>query len=109
MRILIADSDIDSLDVTAYALRREGFQVVTATTGADALLRWQNDRPHLLLVDAALPQGGGFEVCRRVRLKDDTPGDPGVSSRSGRLRAKAIQPPAAGRKNQGALAAPGAQ
>jgi DNA-binding response OmpR family regulator len=73
MRILIADSDIDSLDVTAYALRREGFQVVTATTGGDALLRWQSDRPHLMLVDAALPQGGGFEVCRRVRLKDDTP------------------------------------
>ena len=73
MRILVADGDVDSLDMTTYALRREGFQVSTSTTAADALVRWQTDRPNLMLLDAALPQGGGLEVCRRVRLADETP------------------------------------
>ena len=73
MKILLADGDIDSLDVTTYALRREGFQVLTATTGADALRRWEAERPHLLLVDAGLPQVSGLELCRRVRQAEDTP------------------------------------
>jgi DNA-binding response OmpR family regulator len=73
MRILLADGDTDSLDVTTYALRREGFQVLAASTGADALRRWQSERPHLLLLDAALPQITGFELCRRIRQTEDTP------------------------------------
>ena len=75
MRILLADGDAESLDVTAYALRREGFQVVPCTTGEEALRRWREARPQLLLLDAGLPglPGGGLEVCRRVRQEDDTP------------------------------------
>jgi DNA-binding response OmpR family regulator len=73
MRILLADRDSDSLDVTAYALRREGFQVVTATTGADALRRWETDHPQVILLEAGLHGPTGFEVCRVVREKGDTP------------------------------------
>jgi DNA-binding response OmpR family regulator len=73
MRILLADGDIDSLDVTTYALRREGFQVLTAATGSEALRRWETERPHLLLLDTALPQISGLELCRRVRQAEDTP------------------------------------
>jgi DNA-binding response OmpR family regulator len=78
MRILLADGDAETLDVTAYALRREGFQVVPCTTADEALRRWREVRPQLLLLDAALPGFpagglGGLEVCRRVRQEDDTP------------------------------------
>jgi DNA-binding response OmpR family regulator len=70
MRILLADRDPDTLDVTAYALRRDGHTVVTATSGPDALRRLPTDRPQLLLLDAELPPGGGAELCRQVRQRD---------------------------------------
>ena len=73
MKILIADSDVDTLDVTTYSLRREGFSVVTALTGSDALQLWQSEQPHMLLLAAGLGQIGGMEVCHRVRQKEDTP------------------------------------
>lgn len=73
MKILLADSDVDTLDVTTYALRREGFGVITATTGPDALRLWQTEQPHLLLLAAGLSQISGMEVCHRVRQKEDTP------------------------------------
>lgn len=73
MKILLADGDVDTLDVTTYTLRREGFPVITATNGPDALRLWQTEQPHLLLLAAGLAQISGMEVCHRVRQKEDTP------------------------------------
>ena len=73
MKILLADSDVDTLDVTTYSLRREGFIVITATNGPDALQLWQTEQPHMLLLAAGLSQLNGMEVCHRVRQREDTP------------------------------------
>jgi len=73
MKILLADDDSDMLDVTAYALRREGFNIIVATNGAQALRRWQSDDPDLVLLDVSMPRGNGFEVCRKIRQTSMTP------------------------------------
>ncbi|HUX88349.1 MAG TPA: response regulator transcription factor [Chloroflexota bacterium] len=67
MRILLVDDDSDLLDVTGYALRREGFDVIVAANGAQALRRWQADKPDLIVLDISMPHLSGLEVCRRIR------------------------------------------
>ena len=73
MKVLFADDDADLLDVTAYALRREGYEVLAASDGQRALARWEAERPDLVLLDVTMPKLTGFEVCRRIRLASDTP------------------------------------
>lgn len=73
MKILLADDDADMVDVTAYALRREGFNIIVATDGAQALRRWESDEPDLVLLDVGMPRVNGLEVCRKIRQTSDTP------------------------------------
>lgn len=73
MKILLVDDDIDLLDVTAYALRREGFDVIVATDGTQALRRWESDQPDLILLDVGLPRLNGLEVCRKIRQTSTVP------------------------------------
>lgn len=73
MKILLADDDADLLDVTAYALRREGFAVIAANDGEQALRRWQQDHPDIVVLDVNMPQLDGFAVCRQIRAAGLTP------------------------------------
>lgn len=73
MKILLVDDDTDLLDVTAYALRREGFNVIVATDGAQAIRRWEQDHPDLVILDVNMPHFSGIEVCQRIRQAGTTP------------------------------------
>src|SRR5579862_1687382 len=73
MKVLLVDDDPDLLDVTSYALRRDGFNVIVAGDGAHALRRCTADRPDIVILDANLPQMNGFEVCHQIREKSSTP------------------------------------
>jgi two-component system OmpR family response regulator len=73
MKVLLVDDDPDLVDVTSYALRREGFNVIVAGTGQQALQRWEADQPDLVVLDVGLPNLNGFEVCRKIRDNSSTP------------------------------------
>ena len=73
MKVLIADDDTLHIDLTSYALRRNGYQVISAVDGEQALRRAERDRPDLILLDIGLPKLDGREVCRRVRARSSTP------------------------------------
>jgi DNA-binding response OmpR family regulator len=73
MKILLVEDDPDLLDVTGYALRQEGFTVITASDGQEALRRWRADRPDIVLLDLGLPEIDGIQVCRTIRRHGDTP------------------------------------
>src|SRR6266568_3913982 len=73
MRVLLAEDDVDMLDVTMYALRKYGFTVTGVTDGASALERWQAEQPDLVLLDVNLPTLNGMEVCKRIREQAATP------------------------------------
>jgi DNA-binding response OmpR family regulator len=73
MKVLLVEDDADLLDLLTYALRREGYTVLTAMDGQQALKRWEDDAPDVVLLDANLPKIDGFEVCRRIRHDGTTP------------------------------------
>ena len=73
MRLLLVDDDLDFCDLMTYALRREGYLVTTAADGREALLRWQEGKPDIVLLDGNLPHVDGFEVCERIRRESRTP------------------------------------
>ena len=61
------DDEPTILELLSGSLRFAGFDVVTATTGADALRAAAAGRPDLILLDVMMPDGDGFEVVRRIR------------------------------------------
>jgi DNA-binding response OmpR family regulator len=73
VKVLLVDDDADLVDLMTYALRREGYTVLTALDGEQALRRWEAERPDLILLDGNLPKVDGFEVCRRIRHASETP------------------------------------
>jgi DNA-binding response OmpR family regulator len=73
MKALVVDDDRVLADILAFALRREGFQVLLAHDGEAALHQWAAENPDLLLLDVNLPKIDGFTVCRRIREQADTP------------------------------------
>jgi DNA-binding response OmpR family regulator len=73
MKALIIDDDRDLLDVMTYAFRREGYEVIGATDGLQALDRLRADEPDIIILDVRLPRLNGFEVCRRIRHISEVP------------------------------------
>jgi len=73
MKVLVADDDVDLVDLMDYALRREGYEVLKAVDGQQALARWQSERPDIVLLDGSMPKVDGFEVCRQIRHEGKTP------------------------------------
>ena len=73
MKILLVDDDPDLLDLLTYALRREGFDIITAADGREALQCWRAEEPDLVVLDLTMPRLSGFEVCRQIREAGPTP------------------------------------
>jgi DNA-binding response OmpR family regulator len=67
MKILLADSDHDALDLTTYALERRGHRVVPARNSQQAWQSWQCERTDLCILAESLPPAGGLDLCRRIR------------------------------------------
>lgn len=73
-RILAVDDNIQTLQVVRHTLERGGFDVVTATSGTDALnMINRHGMPHLALVDLNMPGMGGFELCQALQEFSDVP------------------------------------
>lgn len=75
-KILIVDDEPDILEFLQYNLRKEGYQVVTASDGLQALQVAERELPDLILLDIMMPEMDGVETCRQLRSKkvfDDTP------------------------------------
>lgn len=73
MKILLVDDDAGYRDAAISALQREGFSVLTALNGTEGFRLWLSERPEAVLVDVALPNLSGFELCRRIRKISETP------------------------------------
>jgi DNA-binding response OmpR family regulator len=65
--VLVAEDDEDILLLVATRLRRDGFDVVTARTGVEALQLVQERRPQVAVLDVGMPPPDGLEVVRRIR------------------------------------------
>ena len=66
-KILIADDEPNITISLEFLLKREGYEVVVAHDGAEALERVRAERPDLAILDVMMPQLNGFEVCQDLR------------------------------------------
>jgi DNA-binding response OmpR family regulator len=73
MKALVVDDDLALADVVSFTMRRSGFDVILAHDGQEALDRWKDESPDLIILDLNLPKIDGLSVCRRIRDQADTP------------------------------------
>jgi two-component system alkaline phosphatase synthesis response regulator PhoP len=66
-KILIADDEPDILEIISYNLKIEGYEVVTAKDGEDALQKAKLTKPDLIILDIMMPNKNGMEVCKILR------------------------------------------
>ena len=71
-RVLVVEDERDVAELIRFNLTREGYEVVVAPTGADALKQVRESRPDIILLDIMVPQLNGWEVCRRLKHDADT-------------------------------------
>ena len=71
-RVLVAEDEQDVAELIRYHLTKDGYDVVLAKTGAEALRRARDDKPALILLDIMIPQMNGWEVCRCLKRDAET-------------------------------------
>ena len=71
-KILVVEDEPSQREVLAYNLKAEGFLVISADDGEDALLLVEEEKPDLILLDWMMPNLSGIEVCRRLKSCNET-------------------------------------
>lgn len=72
-KILVVDDEASFVDALTVSLQAEGFHVVSAADGREALERFATDQPDLILLDLMLPRVSGVDVCRKIRTTSNVP------------------------------------
>lgn len=71
--VLVADDDTNITDVCRRYLEREGYLVMTAKDGLEALELWSSQRLDLIVLDLMMPHKDGWQVCNEIRQTEDIP------------------------------------
>jgi len=69
-KVLVVDDSWTELTMIAAPLRNNGFEVVTAVDGDEALEKVFKERPQCIVLDVVLPKQNGFQLCRRLKSLD---------------------------------------
>jgi DNA-binding response OmpR family regulator len=71
--VLVVDDERNIVELVRLYLEKEGFNVVSAADGEQALVQFERTDPDLVILDLMLPKLDGFEVCRELRRRGDVP------------------------------------
>ena len=71
--VFVVEDEASFVEALTLGLRREGFHVEVATDGFEALERFDEVRPDVVLLDVMLPRIGGIDVCRQLRKRSQVP------------------------------------
>lgn len=71
--ILVVDDEKPISDIITFNLKNEGYEVITAYDGEEALEKFNDESPDLVLLDLMLPKIDGLEVCREIRKTSSVP------------------------------------
>ncbi len=72
-KILIVEDDFNILNIIKFNLKKEGFDVYTASDGEEGFITFKESNPDLVLLDIMMPKMDGFEVCKKIREINETP------------------------------------
>jgi len=72
-RVLVVDDDAKTVELVKLYLRRDGYRVITAYEGIEALRLAREGHPDLIVLDLMLPGINGLEICRTLRTESDVP------------------------------------
>ena len=70
-KILVADDEADILEILNYNLINEGYTVITAKNGNEALDKAKQNQPDLIILDIMMPYKNGIEVCKLLRMQTE--------------------------------------
>lgn len=71
--VLVADDEAHIRELVKLYLQNEGFRVLEASTGPEALALWKESSPDLVILDIMLPELDGWEVLKQIRREKNTP------------------------------------
>lgn len=69
--ILLVDDEPDILEIVGYNLTTEGYNVITAENGVEAVKKAKKKKPHLIILDVMMPEMDGIEACEQIRKIPD--------------------------------------
>ena len=72
-KILVVDDERPISDIIKFNLTKEGYEVVTAFDGREALEQFEAEKPDLVILDLMLPELDGLEVAKEIRKTNHTP------------------------------------
>jgi two-component system alkaline phosphatase synthesis response regulator PhoP len=75
-KILVVDDENYILHILDFSLGAEGYEVITAEDGEEAICKARDERPDLVVLDVMMPKLDGFEVCRTLKRDPDLNGTP---------------------------------
>jgi len=76
VKILVVDDEIYILHILDFSLTMEGYEVITAKDGFDALEKISQSKPDLVVLDIMMPRLDGYETCKRIKGAEETKGIP---------------------------------
>lgn len=75
-KILVVDDEVYILHILDFSLGAEGYEVITAADGEEAIEKARVEKPDLVVLDIMMPKVDGFEACRRLKASPETSGIP---------------------------------
>lgn len=73
MKILMIEDDLSLINGLSYAIRKQGYELDIARTSAEADRAFDNGKYDLVILDVSLPDGSGFDLCKKIRITSKVP------------------------------------
>ncbi len=73
MKILIIEDDLSLINGLSFAIKKQGYDLDVARTSYEADKIWQDGKYDLIILDVSLPDGSGFDICKKIRMASKVP------------------------------------